>query len=72
MSVKRKSNYEQFLPYRWHPCKGQTEIEQCPIEEADFFGVYLKSLDGMLTHLFDCYAEIDAQAACSLLQKGNL
>ena len=67
-------NYEEYAPYRWHPCKQleDTEIEECTAEEADFFGVYRRDEESkLLRHLFDCVGKYDAKNACSLL-KHNL
>jgi len=72
--MSMSDNYEEYAPYRWHPCKQleDTEIEECTAEEADFFGVYMRDEDThLLQHLFDCVSKYDAKKACSLLEASH-
>ena len=61
--------YDDYAPYHWHPCKMEDdEVHECS-ENATFFGVYIRSDDGLLSHLFDCVSSLDAMAACKAMQE---
>lgn len=67
-------NYEEYAPYRWHPCKQlfDDSVEECTTEEADFFGVYVRDENtSLLEHLFDCVREYDAKEACRHLEESH-
>ena len=60
---------DKYAPYHWHPCKMENdEVHECS-ENATFFGVYIRSDDGVISHLFDCVSSLDAMAACKAMQE---
>ena len=63
-------NYEEYAPYRWHPCKkvDDCNVEECTAKEAEFFGVYCRDEESsLLHHYFDCVTKWDAKRACLFL-----
>ena len=54
--------------YIWHPCRLDVDaqhVDECPVENAEFFGVYFRNpVTHLSEHLFDCFTQDDAEADC--------